>query len=34
MKDKITLWMWGSETLGLKKLNLDENEVARSLTQN
>lgn len=35
MKDKITLWVWGAEKshIGLKKLNLDENEIARSMTQ-
>lgn len=35
MKDEITLWLWGAERrqLGPKMLNLDEEEIAPSLTQ-
>lgn len=35
IKEKITLWLWGAERrhIGLKILNLDEEEIAASLTQ-
>lgn len=35
MKEKITLWLWGAERrhIGLKMLNLDEEEIAPFLTQ-